>query len=182
MPCTELHLARLEVETVKSILDEVTMGLTGKVDARDPGVAETDEEIHKQVWEAAILARAAHMCVNIHVNDWMATQWEDSVLKAVINWIPNWKVQDLKHLLADDMNTEERMAILQEQRKLMLYQGALYHCHTLAGKLEEVMQFIVPMAHWVAAMNRCHQDAGHQGLQQMLYLLQDHFCQPGMAT
>ena len=38
----------------------------------------------------------------------------------------------------------------------MLYQGALYHHHTPAGKLEEVLQFVVPKAHWVAAMNGCH--------------------------
>ena len=46
--------SRLDVETVKSILDTVTMGLTGRADAHDAVVAETDEEIHKHVWEAAI--------------------------------------------------------------------------------------------------------------------------------
>ena len=30
---------------------------------------------------------------------------------------------------------------------LVLYQGALYHHHTLAGELEEVLQFVVPTAH-----------------------------------
>ena len=40
---------RIDTETVKSILDRVTMGLTGRADAHDPVVAETDEEIHKQV-------------------------------------------------------------------------------------------------------------------------------------
>ena len=63
----------------------------------------------------------------------------------------------------------------------MICQGALLHCHTPAGKLEEVMQFIVPMAHRVAAMNGCHQDTGNQGQQQMLYLLQDWFWWLGMA-
>ena len=29
----------------------------------------------------------------------------------------------------------------------MLYQGALYHCQTPNGKLEEVLQLIVPKAH-----------------------------------
>ena len=38
------------------------------------------------------------------------------------------------------------------------------------------------MAHWVAAMNGCHQDAGHQDQQQTLYLLQDQFWWPSMAT
>ena len=43
------------------------------------------------------------------------------------------------------------------------------------------MQFVVPMAHRVAAMNRCHTDAGDQCQQQMLYLLQDWFWWPSMA-
>ena len=63
----------------------------------------------------------------------------------------------------------------------MIYQGALYHCHTSASELEEIMQFVVPMAHWVAAMNGYHRDARHQGQQQMLYLLQDQFWWPGMV-
>ena len=122
------------------------------------------------------------MHVNLPVTDWVATQWEDPVFKAVINWVFNQKVQNLKHLFGDDANTEEGEAILSEWKKLMLHQGGLYHHDMLAGKLEEVKYFIVPMAHWVADMNRCHQDAGHKGQQQMLHLLQDQFWWPGMAT
>ena len=144
-------------------------------------VAETDEEIHKHVWEAAIQTRAAPIHVNLHVTDWVATQWEDPVLMTMIDWILNWKVQDLKHLLGDNANTEEGMAILWEQKKLMLYQGALYHCHIPASELGKVMQFIVPTAQWVAAMNGYHRDARQQGQQQMLYLLQDQFWWPSMA-
>ena len=103
------------------------------------------------------------MPVTLHVTDWVATQGEDPVLKAMINLILNWEVQDLKHLLGDNTNTEEGMAILQEQKKLMLYQGALYHHHTPASKLEEVMQFEVCTAHQVAAVNRCIRDGRHQG-------------------
>ena len=65
--------------------------------------------------------------------------------------------------------------------KLMLYQGAFYHCHTLPGKLKEVLWFIVPTAHWVAAMSGCHLDAGHQGQQRTLHLLQDQSWWPSMA-
>ena len=57
------------METVKSILDGVTMGSTGRVDAHDPMVAETNEEIHKWVQEAAAHARAIHAHLNIHVTD-----------------------------------------------------------------------------------------------------------------
>ena len=63
----------------------------------------------------------------------------------------------------------------------MVYQEALYHCNTLAGELEEVLQLVVRMANWVAGMNGCHQDGGHHGQQQTLYLLQDWFWWPGMA-
>ena len=61
--------------------------------------------------------------------------------------ISTLKVQDLKHLLGDDTNTEEGMAILWKWKTFTLHQSALYHCHTLAGEQEEVMQFIVPTAH-----------------------------------
>ena len=78
---------KLDTETVKSIWDGVTMETIGRVDAHDPVVAESDEEVHNQVWETAVLARAVHACVNLYVDDWVATQQEDSILKTVIKWI-----------------------------------------------------------------------------------------------
>ena len=74
----------------------------------------------------------------------------------MIEWISNQKVQDLKHLLGKDTNTKKGKTVLREQKKLMLYQGVLYLCHTPADELEEVLQFVVPKADWVAAMNGCH--------------------------
>ena len=65
--------------------------------------------------------------------------------------------------------------------EIMLHQGALYHHHTPARELEEAMWFLVPMAHTVAAMNGHHREAGHQGEQWTLSLLQDWFWWPGMA-
>ena len=75
-------------------------------------MAKADEEIHKPVQETAILARATNICVNLHVTDWVTPQQEDPILKTAIEWISNQKVQDLKHLLGDDANTEERKTIL----------------------------------------------------------------------
>ena len=73
------------------------------------------------------------------MTDWVTTQQEDQILKTVIEWISNQKVQDLKYLLGDNAKPEEGKTIHQEQKKLMLYQGGLYHCHTPSGKLEEVL-------------------------------------------
>ena len=129
-------------------------------------------------WE--VLAQAAHM--DLHVTDWVTAQQEDPLLKAAIKWISGQKAQDLKHLLEDDANTEEGKTILWKWKKLLLYQGALYYCHIPAGKLEEVLWFIVPKAHQVAAMNGCHHDARHQSQHWTLCLLNDQFWWPDMAV
>ena len=71
MPWAKLHWGWMQ-KLWSPILDGVTMGLTGRADVHDPVVVETDEEIHKQVQEAAIQARAVHMCVSLHVADWVA--------------------------------------------------------------------------------------------------------------
>ena len=44
----------------------------GRVNAHNPAVADADEEIHKQVLETAVQARATHMPVNLHVTDCVA--------------------------------------------------------------------------------------------------------------
>ena len=127
-----------------------------------------------------ILAQAAH--VDLHVTHWVTIQQEDPILMTGIEWTSGWKVQDLKHMLGDNANTEEVKAILWGWKKLTLYQRALYHQHTPAGELEEALQFVVPMAHWVTAMNGCYCDAGHQGQQLTLCLLHDHLWWPGIAA
>ena len=76
---------------------------------------------------------------------------------------------------------KEGISILRERKKFTFHQGYLYHHHTLAAELEEILQFLVPMVHRVAAMNRCHRDARHQGQWQMLSVLQDQFWWPGMV-
>ena len=41
---------------------------------------------------------------------------------------------------------------------------------------------MVLKAHWIAALNECHQDIGHQGCDRTLSLLQECFWWPGMAN
>ena len=89
--------SKLDAETMKSIMDGITMGTTERADAHDPAVAKADEEIHKPVQETLILAQAA--CIDLHVTDWATAQQEDPILKTMIKWISGWKVQDLNHLL-----------------------------------------------------------------------------------
>ena len=50
------------------------------------------------------------------------------------------------------------------------------------GENEDLLLFMVPKAHWVAALNGCHRDAGHQGCDHTLSLLQECFWWPGMTS
>ena len=88
------------------------MGMTKRVDAQDPAVAEVDEEIYKPAQGTVILARAAQAHINLHLTDLVTAQQEDPILKTMIEWISNQKVQDLKHLQGSDANTEEEKTIL----------------------------------------------------------------------
>ena len=129
--------SRLDVETVKSTLDGVTVGTTERADANDPAVTKADEKINKPIQETVISAHAAR--VDLHVTDWVTAQWDNPILKTPMKWISGQKVQDLKHLLGDNANTVEGKTVLQERKKLMLHQGALYHHNTSAGDFEGVL-------------------------------------------
>ena len=95
---------KLDAETVKSILDGVTMGITDRADAHDPVVAKAEKNIHKPVQETVTLGQAAH--IDLHVTDWVTTQQEDLILRTMIDWISGQKIQDLKHLLGSDTHRE----------------------------------------------------------------------------
>ena len=63
----------------------------------------------------------------------------------------------------------------------MVLHHALYlHC-TPKRENEDLLLFMVLKAHWTATLNRCHQDAGYQGSDHTLSLLQEHFWWAGMA-
>ena len=53
--------------------------------------------------------------------------------------------------------------------------GALYLCSMPKGNTKDILLFMVPKAHQVATLNGCHMDAGHQGSDCTLSLLQEHF-------
>ena len=63
----------------------------------------------------------------------------------------------------------------------MVFQDA-YYLHSMPkGENEGLLLFAVPKAHWTATLNGCHQDAGHQGHDHTLSLLQECVWWLGMA-
>ena len=65
---------------MKSILDGVTIGMMERADTQDL-VVEAEEQIHKPVQETAILVRATLACINLHVTEWVTTQWGTQYLR-----------------------------------------------------------------------------------------------------
>ena len=120
--------------------------------------------------------------VEMHVTNWAKIQREDPVLNAVFNWLEAQKKTDLKTLLGEHASSEEGQLIWRNHQNFTIHQKALYLCSMPKGKSEDLLLFVVPRAHSIAALNGCHQDAGHQGHDRTLSLLQEHFWWPGITT
>ena len=71
--------------------------------------------------------------------------------------------------------------IWRNHQNFTTFQGTLYLCSTPKGENEDLLLFVVPKVHQTAALNGCHRDAGHQGCNHTLSLLQECFWWPGMA-
>ena len=117
----------------------------------------------------------------MHVTDWARAQKEDPELDAVLQWLSSKKKADLKTLLGECVKSEEGQMVWRNCQNFVSLQGTLYLCSTPKGEDEDLLLFMVPKAQWTAALNGCHQDAGHQGHDRTLSLLREHFWWPGMA-
>ena len=118
----------------------------------------------------------------MHVTNWAEVQREDPVLGTVLDWLEAQKKSDLKTPLGKHASSEEGHLVLRNHQNFMIHQKAFYLCSMPKGKNEDLLLFMVPKAHWAAALNGCHWDAGHQGCDHTLPLLQEHFWWPGMTS
>ena len=114
----------------------------------------------------------------MQVMNWAGAQREDPALSAVLHWLRAQKT----NYLANHASSEEDQLILWNHQNFMIYQGALYLHLTPKGETEDLLLFVVPKAHQVAALNGYHRDAGHQACDCTLSLLQEHFWWPGMIS
>ena len=118
----------------------------------------------------------------MHVTDWAKTQREDPVLNIVLDWLEAQKKTDLKTLLGEHASIEEGRLLWRNCQTFMIHQKALYLCSMPKGKNEDLLLFVDLWAHRATTLNGCHQDAGHQGCDHTLSLLQEHFWWSGMTS
>ena len=104
------------------------------------------------------------------------------MLSTVLDWLKAQKKTDLKALLAEHTSSKEGQLILWNWQTFTIHQGALYLCSTPKGETEDLLLFIVPKTHCVTTLNGCHRDAGNQGHNHTLSLLQEHFWWLGIVN
>ena len=167
----------LDQETMKSILDEVALGMAHQVEIHDPAMVEGDKCLEQEV-----CIPAGCPLVGMNVTNWAKAQREDPKLSAVLDWLKAQKQTNLIMLLVEHASSEEGKLILQNQQNFTIHQGALYIHSMPKGETEDLLLFVAPKAHCVAALNGCHQDAGHQGCDHTMSLLWEHFWWPGMTS
>ena len=118
----------------------------------------------------------------MHVVDWGEAQEADAVLAACRRWLHTCKDTPfprrdtlLKKYLGDNMDTEEGHTLFHMCNSLVLSKGLLYVSTTPKGEAEEILAFVVPTGQHRTALNGVHHDAGHQGQQRTLALMQEQF-------
>ena len=117
----------------------------------------------------------------MHVTNWAAAQKEDPELDVVLQWLESKKKTDLRTLLGEHVSSKEGQMIWRNHQNFTTLRGTLYLHSTPKGENEDLLLFMVPKMHQTATLNGCHRDAGHQGHDHTLSLLQECFWWPGMA-
>ena len=148
-----------------------------RAEGHDPTVVEGDPNIEKELH-----VTTGWVQIEMHVTDWAAAQREDPVLNAMLNWLGTQKKTNLRTLLREHAFSEEGWMVWRNCQNFTTLQNALYLCSMPKGENEDLLLFMVPNAHWIVTLNGCHWDAGHQGHDHTLSLLQECFWWPGMAN
>ena len=111
--------------------------------------------------EQEVRVAVGQVLVEMHVTDWATSQKEDPELDAGLQLLDSRKKADLRTLLGECIMSKEGWMVWRNCQNFISLQGTLYLCSTPKGEDEDLLLFMVPKAHWTAALNGCHRDAGH---------------------
>ena len=166
----------LPPEAIQAILDGATVSTSQCTERERPAIIKNEQLLEQEVRVAA-----GRALVEMHVTNWAAAQKEDPELDAVLQWLGSKKKADLRTLLGECIMSKEGQMVWRNCQNFTSLQGTLYLCSTTKGEDEDLLLFMVSKAHQTATLNGCHQDAGHQGCDRTLSLLQECFWWQGMA-
>ena len=99
---------------------------------------------------------------------WKAEQENDPIIGPVINVIKSKKFNK-------DVFSDESKRLLRSRSCLLCRCGLLYR-EVFDGQLQKnIFQFILPQSYWKQALEACHENIGHHGIERTTALLKDHF-------
>ena len=142
---------QLDQETVKFILNGVTLRTAHHAEVHDLALVEGDQCLEQEVH-----VTAGHPMVEMHVTNWAEAQQEDLMLSTVLDRLKTQKKTDLKVLMEEHASSEEGKLILWNQQNFTIHQRALYLCSMPKGETEDCLLFVVSRAHCVATLNGYH--------------------------
>ena len=123
----------------------------------------------------------------MHMTNWPEVQGEDVLLAACQKWMSTRKDVPLQKgdtllrtCMGKHSDSEEGKALFHVRNSFTMKKGMLYVNTIPKGETEGLLAFVVPSAHQCTALNGMHRDAGHQGQQRMLALVQECFWWPKM--
>ena len=121
----------LNPETVKSILNGVTLGMVHDAEVHDPAIVEGNQCLEQEVCVAT-----GCPLLEMHVTDWVKAQREDQMLTTVLDWLKAQKQTDLKGLLAEHASSDEGNLILHNQQNFAIHQGPCTYTQCTKVKLK----------------------------------------------
>ena len=79
--------------------------------------------------------------------DWAQAQWEDPELEITIQWIKADQASSLGTDLGELANTKDGLALISQQKHLVIINNKLYMRATLPGDVTETKLFVIPRAY-----------------------------------
>ena len=108
-------------------------------------------------------------------NQWQEEQQNNEVILEVLRALKNkLKSSEFKH--------EDIRCLLRHKDQLVIRNQLLFHRYVDSITGTEMLQFVLPTSFWEKALQACHDNAGHLGIERMTHLLKDRFYWPGMQT
>ena len=106
-------------------------------------------------------------------DDWKEEQENDSIIGPVIQAMQN------KNTKTGVFNDDSKR-LFRSQSRLLFWCGLLYR-KVFDGQLQEnKFQFVLPKPYWRQALEACHDNMGHLGIERTTSLLRDRFYWPSM--
>ena len=104
-------------------------------------------------------------------DDWKVEEENDPIIGPAIEVISS-------KTCSEDALSDESRQLLHNRSRLLFRCGLLYR-KVFDGQLQEnKFQFVLPQTYWKQALEACHDNMGHLGIERTSYLLRDCFYWP----